>query len=136
VNLLTAVTGSRWRVASLALVLAGALAGSASAAVHITIDPTAHLSPGRLHVTLTGSIACDNVPGPVGLNGQVIQQGGASGWGFTSVACDGMPHLYTMDVSTGFAIFAPGPASAQVSQTTCGPVGCESMYTDAIIQLQ
>jgi hypothetical protein len=135
VNLLTAVTDSRWRVASLALVLTGTLAASASAAVKITIDPTAKLSPGRLHVTLTGSVSCD-LAGPAQLSGQVIQQGGAAGFGFISAPCDGTPHLYTMDVSTNFAIFAPGPASAQVSQTTCGPVGCENTYTDAIIQLQ
>lgn len=83
----------------------------------------------------SGTVA-DRGTGRQRVGGQVIQQGGAAGFGFTSAPCDGTPHLYTMDVSTGFAIFAPGPASAQVSQVTCGPVGCENTYTDAIIELQ
>jgi hypothetical protein len=121
------------------LALAGALAGSASAAVRITIDPTAKLSPGRLHATLTGSVSCDNFGGPTSLSGQIVQPGGASGYGFATVACDGTPHLYTIDVNAGMGmlsgVFAPGPASAQVSQSMCGPMGCDTAYTDAIIDL-
>lgn len=128
----TAVIGS--------LVLAGALAGSASAAVRITIDPTAKLSPGRLHATVTGSVSCDNVyGGPTSLSGQIVQPGGASGFGSTTVACDGTPHLYMVDVSAGMGmlsgVFVPGPASAQVSQSSCDPMGCSTTYTDAIIEL-
>jgi hypothetical protein len=121
------------------LVLAGALAGSASAAVRITIDPTAKLSPGRLHATLTGSVSCDNYGGPTSLSGQIVQPGGAFGFGFTTVACDGTPHLYTIDVNAGMGmlsgVFVPGPASAQVSQSSCDPMGCSTTYTDAMIEL-
>jgi hypothetical protein len=138
-KVLTAVIRARWCAAPLALVLTGALAGSASAAVRITIDPTAKLSPGRLHATLTGSVACDYYPGGAALSGQIVQPGAASGYGSISAPCDGTPHLYTIDVSTGMGmasgVFVPGPASAQVSQANCGPMGCDTTYTDAIINL-
>ena len=70
----------------------------------MTIDPTAKLSPGRLHATLTGSVSCDNFAGPTSLNGQIVQPGGTGGYGFIAVACDGTPHLFTMDVSTAMGM--------------------------------
>ncbi len=144
-NVLNAVTSRPWRSALLALVLTGALGGSALAATsELTIDPTAQLSPGKLHATLTGTVTCD--PGQQAfLTGQIIQPKRATGSGSTSVACDGTPQPYSIDVSTGggfpfpiptSGVFKAGKASAQVSTTSCDPFfNCTSQYTDAVIRL-
>jgi hypothetical protein len=132
----TAVKDSRWRVVLLATVLTGALASTAFAAVTLTLDPTAQLSPGRLHATLTGTATCDGVSS-VFLNGQITQSG-RTHLGSTSVACDGTSQPYAIDVSAGFgSSFKAGRASAQVVATICGgqPL-CTSTYTDAIIRLK
>jgi hypothetical protein len=133
---------SPWRAAVLALVLTGALAASAAAAVsELTIDPTAQLSPGRLQATLTGTVTCD--PGTTAfLDGQIVQPKGASGFGFTQVTCDGTAQAFAIDVRRGFfggspGVFKAGKASAQVSTFQCDPVTwmCTSQSTDAIIRL-
>jgi hypothetical protein len=134
----------------------GAFAGAASAAVtQLTLDPTAKLSPGRLHAYLTGTIAC--APGDaVSLSGQVVQANGANGFGSVTHVCLGMEQAYTIDVSAGggfpgisAGIFKPGKASAQATSSVCDlfpfpdPLppfppfpSCSTMYTDAIIRLQ
>jgi hypothetical protein len=133
----------------------GAFAGVASGAVtRLTLDPSAQLSPGRLHAYLTGTIVC--APGDtVSLSGQVIQANDAGGFGSATPVCGGMEQAYTIDVSTsgGFpgssvGVFKPGKASAQVTSSVCDPVPvpvpfplppfptCPTMYTDAIIHLQ
>jgi len=141
-KLLHAVTASPWRATILAVVLTGALAGSAAAAVsELTIDPSAQLSPGHLHATLTGTVTCD--PGTTSfLSGQIVQSKGASGFGSASVSCDGTPQRYAIDVSTGgfiapAAVFKAGKANAQVSNFACDPPTfiCTSTYTDAPIRL-
>jgi hypothetical protein len=132
---------SPWRAAVLALVLTGALAASAAAAVsELTIDPTAQLSPGRLQATLTGTVTCD--PGTTAfLDGQIVQPKRASGFGFTQVTCDGTAQAYAIDVRRGSfgspGVFKAGKASAQVSTFQCDPVTwmCTSQSTDAIIRL-
>lgn len=134
---------SPWRAAVLALVLTGALAASAAAAVsELTIDPTAQLSPGRLQATLTGTVTCD--PGTTAfLDGQIVQPKDASGFGFTQVTCDGTAQAYAIDVRAGGffggspGVFKAGKASAQVSTFQCDPVTwmCKSQSTDAIIRL-
>ena len=133
---------SPWRAAVLALVLTGALAASAAAAVsELTIDPTAQLSPGRLQATLTGTVTCD--PGTTAfLDGQIVQPKDASGFGFTQVTCDGTAQAFAIDVRAGFfggspGVFKAGKASAQVSTFQCDPVTwmCTSQSTDAIIRL-
>jgi hypothetical protein len=139
------------RAAILAVIMTGALGGVASAAVsQLTLDPTARLSPGRLHAYLTGTITCD--PGDnVSLSGQVVEPDSASGYGYTTPVC-GTQQAYTIDVSTGggfpgsaIGVFKPGKASAQVTSSICNlppfpepfPFpGCSTMYTDAIIRLQ
>ncbi|MGH2840869.1 MAG: hypothetical protein ACRDKY_08610 [Solirubrobacteraceae bacterium] len=141
-KVLNAFKPSPWRVAMLALGLTAALAASASAAVSdLTIDPTAKLSPGQLHATLVGTVTCD--PGSTALlSGQIVQPKNASGFGSTTVTCDGTPQPYTIDVSTGgifgqAAVFKPGKARAQVSTSECDPVTwtCTTQYTDATIRL-
>jgi len=132
---------SPWRAAVLALVLTGALAASAAAAVsELTIDPTAQLSPGRLQATLTGTVTCD--PGTTAfLDGQIVQPKDASGFGFTQVTCDGTAQAFAIDVRAGGffggGVFKAGKASAQVSTFQCDPVTwmCTSQSTDAIIRL-
>jgi hypothetical protein len=68
-----------------------------------------------------------------------VQPGEAFNLGFATAACDGTPHLYTIDVQAGIGmvsgVFVPGPASAQVSETSCAPMVCATSYTDAIIEL-
>lgn len=133
-----------WRAAILGIVLTGTLACSAYAAVSdLTIDPTAELSPGHLHATLTGTITCD--PGDVlSITGQIVQPKGASGFGSTNAVCDGTPQAFAIDVSGGpfpFPIggaFKKGKASAQVSTVSCDPVTwtCTTRYTDAMIRLR
>jgi hypothetical protein len=92
---------SPWRTAVMATVLTGAMAGSAFAAVSdLTMDSTAALSPGRLHATLTGTVTCD-AGTTVFLGAQIVQSGVASGYGGSSLACDGKAQEYTADVSTG-----------------------------------
>lgn len=138
------------RAAILAVVVAAAVAGAASAAVsQLTLDSSAQLSPGHLHAYLTGTITCD--PGDnVSLSGQVVQSKGASGFGSTTVACDGTEQPYTIDVSSsggfpGFStgVFKPGKASAQATASICEPPSfpnpfpqCSTRYTDAIIRLE
>ena len=138
---LSAVRAAPRRGAILALVLTGALAGSASAAIsELTIDSTAKLSSGQLHATLTGTVTCDSGTTAF-LIGQIVQSKKASGTGSTTVACDGTPQAYAIDVSSGgffgpAAVFKPGRASAQVSTFMCvGPGACTTQYTDALIRL-
>jgi hypothetical protein len=141
-RVLNAVTARPWRAGILVLGLTAALAGSASAAVsELTIDSTAKLSPGQLHATLTGTVTCD--PGSTALlSGQIVQPKNASGFGSTTVACEGTSQPYAIDVSTGgffgpAAVFKPGKARAQVSTSECDPVTwtCTTQYTDATIRL-
>jgi hypothetical protein len=138
--------------ALLAVFMTGAFAGAASAAVsQLALDPTAKLSPGRLHAYLTGTITC--APGDnASLSGQVVQPDSSSGFGSATPVCDGGERAYTVDVSTGggfpgssTGIFKPGKASAQVTSSVCIPFpfpdpflfpGCSTVYTDAIIRLQ
>jgi hypothetical protein len=138
-KVLDAVKDARWRAAILAMVLTGALAANASAAISaLTMDRTAQLSPGRLHATLTGTVTCD-AGSTVSLNGQIVQPKIASGFGGTSVACDGTSQTYAIDVGPGIfgpaAVFKPGKASAQVSTFTCDQFTCTTKFTDAIIRL-
>jgi hypothetical protein len=142
--------GFAGRAAILAVVMTAALSGAASAAVtELTIDPTAQLSPGRLHAFVTGTLACDPGDTP-SLSGQVIQSSGASGFGFATLpTCDGTAKPYMIDVGTGggfpggqSGIYKPGKASAQVTTTVCEPAdpplpfNCITTYTDAIIRLK
>lgn len=142
------------RAAVLAVVMTGALGGVASASVsQLTLDPTAQLSPGRLHAYLKGTITCapaDNVS----LSGQVVQPDSATGYGYTNYVCDGTAQTYMVDVSAGggfpggsTGVFKPGKASAQVTSSICNlptfPLpepypfpGCTTTYTDAIIRLK
>ncbi len=136
------------RATILAVVITATLGGTAAAAVsRLTLDPTAQLSPGRLHAYLTGTVTCD--PGKdVSLTGQVIQSSEASGNGYTTLACDGSEQAYAIDAATagGFigtppGVFKPGKASAQVTTTVCDvplpfPENCTTTYTDAIIRLK
>ncbi len=142
------MTSMRTRIArltiasALALCLAGPLASSAFAAVsEITISPTAQLSPGRLHVTLTGTVTCDAGTTSY-LNAQIVQARTGSGYGSTAVACDGTQQSYAIVVSSsGFTsptVFKHGKAAAQVSNVTCEPfpsMTCTTKYADATIRL-
>jgi hypothetical protein len=125
-------------VAILALALTGAVAGSAAAAVsQLTLDRTAQLSPGRLHAALTGIVTCD-AGTTAFLSGRIIQPRNTSGFGSTSVACDGKPQTYAIDVSTsGPGVFKPGKANADVSSFQCDPPDfvCNTTFTDAKITL-
>lgn len=134
-KMLNAVKARPWRVAILAVVLTGAVAGSAFADVsRLTLDPTAQLSPGRLHATLTGAITCD--AGTVAfLSGRVLQPRTISGSGFTSIACTGTSQRYTIDVSAFEGVFRPGRAVADVVATQCSDIQCTSTFTDAHITL-
>jgi hypothetical protein len=127
---------SPWRTAVLATVLTGAMAGSAFAAVSdLTMDSTAALSPGRLHATLTGTVTCD-AGTTVFLGAQIVQSGVASGYGGSSLACDGKAQEYTADVSTGGSgVFKTGWANAEVSTIDCTEMACTTTYVDAIIRL-
>jgi hypothetical protein len=142
------------RAAILAVLMTGALGGVASAAVsQLRLDPSAQLSPGRLHAYLTGTITCDPDDN-VSLSGQVVEPDSANGYGYTTYVCNGTPQTYTIDVASGGSfpggstgIFKPGKASAQVSSSICNlpsspdpfplpfPI-CSMTYTDAIIRLQ
>jgi hypothetical protein len=137
-NVLNGVKVSRWRAGLLGIVLTGALAGSAFAAVsEITLDPTANLSPGRLHATLTGTVTCD-AGTTAFLNGRIVQPRNASGGGGTSVQCAGTPQKYAIDVSTFDGVFKPGKANAEVSSFQCEqepPFNCTQTFTDAQITL-
>lgn len=131
-----------WRPLVLALSCTCALAGTASAAVtDLSIDPTATLSPGHLHATVTGSITCDRGDNP-SLQAKVVQPRTAIGFGFTGVGalCDGTPQPLSVDVSTGLAgpgAFKPGKASAELSTTICDflTFTCSTMYADDTIRL-
>jgi hypothetical protein len=98
------------RTAVLVVVMTGALGGTASAAVkQLTLDPSAQLSPGRLHAYLTGTITCD--PGDsLSLSGQVVQLKGGSGVGSTTFVCDGTPQTYTMTSVVAAAFPSPSLA--------------------------
>ena len=139
------------RAAIVAVAMTAALGGAAWAAVsELTLDPSAQLSPGRLHAYLTGTITCD--PGDtVSLSGQVVQPKSATGFGSTTINCDGTPQAYTIDASTGggfpgfsSGVFKPGKASAQVTASVCTPspgpfpfpICTTAASTDAIIRLQ
>lgn len=134
-----AAKASPWLAVILTLCLTGALAASASAAVsELTIDPVAKLSPGQLHVTMTGTVTCDS-GSTAFLNGQIVQPRNASAFGSTSVTCDGTAQPYSIEVSSGgffgsASVFKPGKASAQVSTIQCDPT-CTSKHTDATIRL-
>ena len=134
-----------WRPLVLALALTGAGATTASAAVtDLTIDPTAQLSPGHLHATLTGSITCAPGDYPY-VSGQVVQPKGASGYGSTNLGfCTGASQPFAIDVSTSGGIigsgdvFKAGKASAQVSSASCDifmPWLCTTKYADDVIRL-
>jgi hypothetical protein len=129
-----------WRPAVLGLALTATLAATAFAAIStLTLDPTAQLSPGRLHATLTGMVTCDPSTTTF-LTGQVIQPKVASGFGTTTAVCDGTAHPYTIDVSSGGifgtpTVFKPGKANAQVSTAFCNVIECTTEYTDAEIRL-
>ncbi len=144
-KMLHSIKGRRGRAAILGLIVAGAVAGSASAAVStITIDSDAQLSPGRMHATLTGTVTCD-AGSTASLTGRIVQTKSATGSGQTSVTCSGEAQPYAIDVSTagGFpfplpssGVFKPGKANAQVSSFSCDPsFTCTTTYTDAIIRL-
>jgi hypothetical protein len=124
--------------AILALVLTGAVAGSAAAAIsELTLDPTAQLSPGRLHATLTGTVKCDAGTNTF-LNGRIVQPRNTSGFGSVSIVCDGTTQKYAIDVSTsGPGVFKPGKANADVSSFQCDPPDfvCKTIFTDARITL-
>jgi hypothetical protein len=139
--------GFAGRATVLAVVITATLGGAASAAVsQLTLDPSAQLSPGRLHVYLTGTITCD--PGDtVSLSGQVVQSNQTSGYGYTTLVCDGALQAYALDVATGgfpgspSGVFKPGKASAQVTTSICDPANpfpftCTTRYIDAIIRLK
>ena len=117
--------------------VAATLAGSASAATNqLTIDPTATLSPGHLHATLTGTVTCD--PGTAGwLDGQIVQPNNASGYGSIQITCDGTPQPYAIDVSSGFfgssGVFKPGKARREGVHVRSDGFTCTPMFTDAII---
>jgi hypothetical protein len=135
-KVLKAAKGWPWRTTILAMILSGALAGGASAAVgDLTMDRTAALSPGRLHATLTGSITCSS-GSTVYLNGQIVQAGNGSAYGSTMATCDGKSQEYTVDVSDG-VVLKPGKASAQMAALECDPAtwNCTRTYVDAIIRL-
>lgn len=124
--------------AILALVLTGAVAGSAAAAVsELTLDPTAQLSPGLLHATLTGTVTCDAGTNAF-LSARIVQPRNTSGFGGVSVACVGTPQKYAIDVSaSGPGVFRPGKANAEVSNVQCDPPDfvCTTKFVDAKITL-
>jgi hypothetical protein len=142
----TALRAVGGRSALLAVVLTAALGATAQASVTgLTLDPTAQLSPGKLHAILTGKITC--APGDsTSLSGQVIQQA-ISGYGTATAVCDGTSHPYAVDVSTngGFPFpfptstgpFKAGKAIAQVTTSICDPLTftCATKYVDGKIRL-
>ena len=142
-----ALVAGRWRPAALALVLVGALGGTAQAAVtSITMDPTAQLSPGGLHATLTGTVTCDPGDAPI-LSGQIVQtKNEPGGFGSTQAVCDGTAQPYAIDVSTGGSFpfpmspsgpFKAGKATAEVSTSICDMwlMTCTRKYVDGQIKL-
>jgi hypothetical protein len=140
-KVLHAVKAVRWRAAALGLVAAAGMAGTASAAVTtLTMNDTAPLSPGMMHATLSGTIACDPGSSPF-ISGQIVQSKGASGFGSTAVTCDGTTQAFSIDVTSGIfgptGVFKAGKASAQVSTSTCDPFTwvCTSKYVDGQIRL-
>lgn len=145
-HLFNAPGGARCFAAAIAVFLIGMFSATASATVSsLTLNDTAQLSPGMLHATLTGTIACD--PGDIypysSLNGQIAQPKGASGYGSASPVCDGSSQPFSIDVSSSGLFgasgpFKPGKASAQVSTTICDPFTwiCSTRYTDAVIRLK
>ena len=147
--MLQALTGARRRTAVLAVIMTGALAGTAAAATgDLTLNDTAPLSPGHLHATLGGTITC--APGSsTFLSGQISQAKGGNGYGSAQVSCTGSPQAYSIDVASasgpfpfGGGPFKAGKASAQVSYQICTippdpwtfPT-CTSEYVDGVIRL-
>ena len=146
-NLSHALKAARVSPAVLAVVLAGAFAGSAQAAVtSLTMNPTAQLSPSGLHAVVTGTITC--APGDAtNLYGQVI--GGKnepSGYGSGTATCDGTSQPFTIDVSSngGFPYpgattgpFKAGKAIGQVTAQICDyfVLSCSSTYVDGQVKL-
>lgn len=142
-----ALKAARWRPAVLAVVLAGALGGTAQAAVtELTLDPTAQLSPGALHATLTGTVTCDPGDAPT-LSGQIVAtKNEPGGFGSARTVCDGTSQTYAVDVSTGggfpfplpsSGVFKAGKANAQVSTSICDFMTwtCTTKYVDGEIRL-
>ena len=123
------------RIGVLAMVLAGILAASATAAVTLTIDRNAQLSPGRLHATLRGTVTCD-AGSTAELNAQIVQSSDATGFGRTVFPCDGTSQPYTIDVGAVSGPYKSGQASAQVSMFACSEITCTPATTDAIIHLK
>jgi hypothetical protein len=119
----------------LAIVLAGVLAAGAAAAVLLTIDRNAQLSPGRLHATLTGTVTCD-AGSTAELLAQIVQSNTATGFGRIVVPCEGTSQSYTIDVGAVADPYKSGQASAQVSMFACSEGTCTSTSTDAIIHLK
>lgn len=146
-NLSHALKAARLSTAVVAVSLAGALGGSAQAAVtNLTMDPTAQLSPGGLHALLTGTITCAPGDAP-SLSGQVI--GGKNeqtGFGSGAATCDGTSQPYTIDVTpnpgfpfpgTPIGPFKAGKATAQATAQICDWMTfiCSTTYVDGQIKL-
>lgn len=133
---LNAIKVRPWRVAILAVVLTGAVAGSAFAAVSaLTLDRTAQLSPTGLHATLTGGITCD-AGTTTFLDGRIVQPQNTSAFGSTQIVCTGASQRYAIDVATSAFVLRPGSASADVTALQCNETGCTSTVTDARITLR
>ena len=146
-NMRNALRGRRWLPAALALVLVAGLGGTAQAAVtNITMDPTAQLSAGGLHATLTGTVTCDPGDTP-NLSGQIVAtKNEPGGFGSAHAVCDGTAQPYAIDVTTGGPFpfpgtatgpFKAGKATAQVSTSICDwwLMTCTTKYVDGEIKL-
>jgi hypothetical protein len=146
-NMSHALKSARWRPAVLAVVLVGALGGTAQAAVtNLTLDPTAQLSPGALHATLTGTITCDLGDSP-SFSGQIVgSKTTPGGYGTAIAVCDGTSERYAIDVSTSAPFpfptaptgpFKAGKAAAQVTASICDywTFTCTTKYVDGQIKL-
>ena len=131
-KLSNALVAARWRTPALAVVL--------------TMDPTAQLSPGALHATMTGTITCDPGDNP-SVSGQIVAtKSEPGGYGSTMISCDGTTKPFAIDVSTGSGFpyplsptgpFKAGKATAQVSTSICDPwyMTCSTKYADGEIKL-
>jgi hypothetical protein len=124
-----------WCAAILAVALTGAVAGSASAAVsRLTFDPTAQLSPGRLHATLTGTLTCD-AGTTTFLAGRILQPRTVNGSGSDTITCSGTAQRYRFDVPAFDSVYSPGLAVVDVTATQCDDVQCTSTFADGQITL-
>ncbi|MEA2220017.1 MAG: hypothetical protein QOJ35_2643 [Solirubrobacteraceae bacterium] len=145
-NMSHVLRSARLRPAVLAVVLVGALGGTAQAAVtNLTLDPTAQLSPGALHATLTGTITCDAGDSP-SFSGQIVgSKSQPGGYGTAIAVCDGTSEPYAIDVSssapfpfpTASGPFKAGKTSAQVTASICDywTFVCTTKYVDGQIKL-